>query len=865
MPETREPTLASVPIPDELAGMCLFSTVVFPLDVVSVQLNRPRSLRMITANPGESAIVACFFPRDPEATDVTTAEELLPVGVACRVIHRMRMPNETVQVVFQGLRRIKLKQVLRAEPFLSMRVEAIDEREPRGSDVDGLIYRCMEMVDALVKGDTGYPPEMVNILRMNIAGGGRFADLIGAHLNWPVSVKRRIVGMESVRDRLRLVEETLQESVAKVQVEGEVAQKTRANLDARQREHLLRAQLKTIRAELGLEGDGEAETADLRERVAAADLPEETRAAAVRELERMGAMPAASSEYHVARTYVSWILDLPWGLAPRPRVDLEKARQILERDHHGLEDVKERILQFLAVRCLKDDPRGPILCLAGPPGVGKTSLGKSVAEALGRPYVRVSVGGLRDEAEIKGHRRTYVGAMPGKILQALKRAGARDALFMLDEIDKMGSDVRGDPSSAMLEVLDPEQNAAFLDHYLDLPFDLSRVFFVATANVLDNIPGPLRDRMEVVTLSGYTLHEKREIARRHLVPRVLEEHGLTASDLTIDDEALAALIEGYTREAGVRELQRKLAALCRQRALEVAGGAPSSSRGDDLSPSKVGTLSPSKGRGSASKAAARRKGPLAVSPLAVSPLAVSAADLERLLGPAPFEPTDRALDPQVGVALGLAWTPAGGDILSIEAALVPGKGQIKITGRLGEVMKESFEAAYSWVRSVAEELGIDPEEFLRHDVHLHVPDGATPKDGPSAGVTIATCLASLYTGKPVRSDLAMTGEITLKGRVLPVGGIKEKVLAAHRAGVKTVLLPAANRKDLARLPEDVKAQLTFVLTEDARKNLEAALMPIYLPGVRARAVVKPLPPPAGLPIPEARAREGRRTRGVRED
>jgi ATP-dependent Lon protease len=795
MPETREPTLASVPIPDELAGMCLFSTVVFPLDVVSVQLNRPRSLRMITANPGESAIVACFFPRDPEATDVTTAEELLPVGVACRVIHRMRMPNETVQVVFQGLRRIRLKQVLRAEPFLSMRVEAIDEREPRGTDVDGLIYRCMEMVDALVKGDTGYPPEMVNILRMNIAGGGRFADLIGAHLNWPVSVKRRIVGMESVRDRLRLVEETLQESVAKVQVEGEVAQKTRANLDARQREHLLRAQLKTIRAELGMEGDGEAETADLRERVAAADLPEETRAAAVRELDRMGAMPAASSEYHVARTYVSWILELPWGLAPRPRVDLEKARQILERDHHGLEDVKERILQVLAVRCLKDDPRGPILCLAGPPGVGKTSLGKSVAEALGRPYVRVSVGGLRDEAEIKGHRRTYVGAMPGKILQALKRAGARDALFMLDEIDKMGSDVRGDPSSAMLEVLDPEQNAAFLDHYLDLPFDLSRVFFVATANVLDAIPGPLRDRMEVVTLSGYTLHEKREIARRHLVPRVLEEHGLTASDLTIDDGALAALIEGYTREAGVRELQRRLAALCRQRALEVAGGAPSSSRGDDLSPSKVGTLSPSrvgtlspsKGRGSASKAAAKRKGPLAV----------TAADLERLLGPAPFEPTDRALDPQVGVALGLAWTPAGGDILSIEAALVPGKGQIKITGRLGEVMKESFEAAYSWVRSVAEELGIDPEEFLRHDVHLHVPDGATPKDGPSAGVTIATCLASLYTGKPVRSDLAMTGEITLKGRCCRWGHHEKVWRRTARASRRCA---AGDNRDLARLP-----------------------------------------------------------------
>jgi ATP-dependent Lon protease len=791
-----------------------------------VQLNRPRSLRMIQAHAGESTMVACFFPRDPEANEAVSPEEFLPVGVACRVIHRMRMPNDTVQVVLQGLRRIRLKAVLESEPFLRFKVEPLEEREPRGTDVDGLIYRCMEMVDTLVKGEGGYPPEMVNILRMNIAGGGRFADLIGAHLSFPVAVKRLLVATESVRDRLRLVEETLEEAVARVKVEGEVAQKTRADLDARQREHLLRAQLKTIRKELGMDSDGEAEVADLRERVRAAGLPEEAEQAATRELDRMASMPTSSSEYHVSRTYVSWILDLPWHLPTRPKIDLKKAQKILDRDHFGLDEVKERILQFLAVRRLKDDPRGPILCLSGPPGVGKTSLGKSIAEALGRPFVRISVGGLRDEAEIKGHRRTYVGAMPGKIIQALKRAAARDAVFVLDEIDKMGADARGDPSSAMLEVLDPEQNAAFLDHYIDLPFDLSRVFFVATANLLEAIPGPLRDRMEVVTLSGYTQNEKAQIAKRHLVPRVLAEHGLTTKTLEITDEAVATVVERYTREAGVRELQRRLAQLCRQRALEVAQG------------SRDG-----KGKGKGGKGG---KG-------AATSARVTAEDAERLLGPPPYDRAERVREPQVGVALGLAWTPAGGETLSIEATLVPGKGASKITGRLGEVMRESFDAAFSWVRTMAEELGIDPEIFSRHDVHLHVPDGATPKDGPSAGVTIATCLASLYSGKPVRADLAMTGEITLKGRVLPVGGIKEKVLAAHRAGVKTVLLPAANRKDLARIPAEVQKDLTLVFTDDARKNVEAALMPIFLPTRGERRVqTRTQEPPAGETRPASR-------------
>jgi len=783
------------PVPAEVPGLCLRSTVVFPFDVVSVQLDQARSLAMIHDHPGDAQIVACFLPRDRDAEIVEDEEDFLPIGVACRIIHRMKMPNDTVQVVFQGLRRIRLLEVLQTRPYFRFRVEEVVEREPRGVDVDGLIYRSMEMVDHLVRAEGGYPSEMVNILRMNIAGAGRFADLIGAHVRFALGLKARIVSTEDVRERLRIVEEALEEALARLEVEADVAKKVKRDLERTQREHLLRAQLKTIRKELGIEGDTEAEVLELRDQIAAAGLPPEVEATARREVDRLAGMPTASSEYQVARTYVGWILDLPWKLAQRPAVDLRKARRVLDRDHHGLEDVKERILEFLAVRRLRKDPRSPVLCLVGPPGVGKTSLGKSVAEAMGRAFVRISVGGMRDEAEIKGHRRTYVGAMPGKLLQALKRAGARDPVFVIDEIDKMGHDARGDPSSAMLEVLDPEQNDAFVDHYLDLPFDLSRVFFVCTANVIEEIPGPLRDRMEVVTLSGYTRLEKLAIARRHLLPSVLDECGLSARLLAFEDEALLALIDGWTREAGVRELKRALLRIARKRALEVAG-----------------------------KAEDRRRR-----------VVVDGAGLDRWLGPRRHEATARAGEPVVGVAAGLAWTAAGGDLLFFEATRYPGKGRIRVTGRLGEVMRESAEAAFTWLRSVAQDLGIPAEDLEGADVHLHVPEGATPKDGPSAGVTMATCLASLFTGRPVRADVAMTGEITLKGRVLRIGGVKEKVLAAHRAGIRLVLLPAANERDLEDVPAEVRKDLEIRFTRHALENVRAALLPIYLPdAVRPR-------------------------------
>ncbi len=827
------PDLHDVEIPEHVPAVVLASSVVFPYDVVSVQVSKPQGLRLLEQNPGDSVIVACLFPKDPDTDQLERLTDVLPVGVACRVIHRMKMPNDTIQVVFQGLRRIEAKEIVRTEPYLVCRVAEVKVREPRGPEVDGLIYRCMEMVDELIRVEGGYPSEMVDILRMNIAGGGRFADLVGAHLNLPLAVKRKVAATADVADRLKILEDVLEEGIARVRVEQDVGQKVRVEIDRRQRETLLRAQMRAIRKELGEDGDTDQEVADLRERVKALGLPKEVDEAASRELDRLAQMSTSSAEYHVVRTYVGWILDLPWNVTSRARIDLEKARAVLDRDHFGLQDVKERILEFLAVRRLKKDPRGPILCLAGPPGVGKTSLGRSVAEAVGRPFVRVSVGGMRDEAEIKGHRRTYVGALPGKVVQALKRAGTRDPVFMIDEIDKMGNDPsRGDPASAMLEVLDPEQNASFTDHYLDLPFDLSKVFFIATANYLDDIPGPLRDRMEVITLAGYTREEKFHIARRHLLPKVAAETGLGPDQVEWTDAAVRAVIDGWTREAGVRNLERLLGSICRKVALKVAAGTVEKDEQDVVGRAEDAKL-PAKGKaGGGAKAGKEPKGRGAAAK--PSHVVVDAADVGTYLGRPHFTDEGRAREPSVGVATGLAWTAGGGTVLFIEAQAMPGGGRVVITGRLGEVMRESVDLAFSWVRSHAEELGIPVEAFRTQDVHVHVPEGATPKDGPSAGVTIVTALVSLFTGKPIRTDLAMTGEVTLKGRVLPVGGIKEKVLSAHRAGIRKVLLPEGNRRDLDDLPEEVRAEMDVLFTADVRSNVTEALMAVVLPESQAR-------------------------------
>ncbi len=805
MPTADDPPLKDAPIPEVVPAFVLTTTVVFPFDVVSIQVSRPRDVRLLEANPGDNVIVACLFPRGTDGEAPVQLDGLFPVGVACRVIHRMKLPSETMQVVFQGLRRIEAKEVLATDPWMRVRVEPVEPREPRGPEIDGLVYRCMEMVDELVRNEASYPREMVDILRMNIAGAGRFADLVGAHVNLPLPVKRKVAVTANVRDRLKVVEDVLEEAIGRTRVEAEVGQRVKVELDARQREAILRAQLRAIKKELGEEG-GEAEVEDLRERLKAAGLPEEAEAAASRELDRMAGMSASSAEYHVARTYVSWLLDLPWNATSKGRLDLVKARAVLDRDHYGLDDVKERIVEFLAVRKLKKDPKGPLLCLVGPPGVGKTSLGRSIAEAVGRPFVRVSVGGMRDEAEIKGHRRTYVGALPGRILQALKKAGARDPVFVVDEMDKMGSDaMRGDPSSAMLEVLDPEQNATFLDHYVDVPFDLSRVFFIGTANVLQDIPGPLRDRMEVIHLAGYTREEKFHIARRHLLPKAVGDNGLKPDQLEVTDEALRAVIDGFTREAGVRNLERLLGRIARKTARKVADG-------------------------SATK------------------VVVGADDVEALLDTAPYHDEARAREPAVGVATGLAWTAGGGTVMFIETLAMPGGGRVHLTGQLGEVMKESADLALSWVRANADELGIDDAVFQRHDVHVHVPEGAVPKDGPSAGVTLVTALVSLFTEKPVRVDLAMTGEVTLKGRVLPVGGIKEKVMSAHRAGIRHVMLPEANRRDVKEVPDEVAREMTITYATDVRQNLAAALLSVVVPDARHRRRLE-TPPSTGAVLP----------------
>jgi ATP-dependent Lon protease len=776
--------LQDVRIPEELPGFVLLSAVVFPFDVVSVQLDRARSVRMVEDNPGPDVLVAALYPSDE--TDAASKEphgRVLPVGVACRVIHRMRMPNQTMQVVFQGVSRVRCQEILRTDPYHRYRVEVADGREPKGPDVDGLVYRCMELVEELVRSDPSYPDELVQLLRLNIAGPGRFADLIGSNLRLSLQEKRRIAATPGPRERLELVEDLLREAVLRRRVEADVTKEVHRDIDRQTRDSILRAQMAAIRKRLGDEPDAAKDLDDLRARVSAADLSPHARDAAETELARLARMPPGSQEYQVARTYVGWLLDLPWNARSGAPVDLVQARRILDRDHYGLDDVKERILEFLAVLGSHEASSGPILCLVGPPGTGKTSLGRSVAEASGREFLRISVAGITDEAEVKGLRRSYVGAAPGRILQGLKRAGTRDPVFMIDEIDKMGSgESRGDPASALIEVLDTETNEAFVDLYLDVPFDLSDVFFMATGNVVFDVARPLRDRMEVITLPGYTREEKREIARRHLLPRALRRTGSDPEAVDFTPDGLDAIIAGYTREAGVRSLDRALARACRRLALLRSMGKPAPSRVD----------------------------------------AAAALDL---LGPPPFADDPLAREPQVGVATGLAWTADGGVVQMIEVLAMPGSGHIVVTGRLGDVMRESADIAYSWARANAGALGIDDDKVRDLDLHVHAPEGGVRKDGPSAGVALATAIVSVFTGRPVRPEIAMTGELTLRGQVLAVGGIREKVSASLRSGVSRVLLPAGNRKDVGSLPDHLRTGIEFAFFEHLRDYLDVALLP----------------------------------------
>jgi len=764
----------------ELPALVLHSSVVFPDDVVSIQLPDDSLRTDVVAELDQSdpRVVTVFAKGD--CGDPETLDDVRPVGILCRVVQHMSVPGGGLQVVFQGLQRVSLEAFRdeRHRHFATVELLGPDEDDP---ELDDKVLDVLDLVQEVLGRENNYPEDLEQILRLNMRGAGRFADLVAAYLNFPLSVKREVAAIRDVKERIETVETALHLELARHRVEDDVHQRVRSQIDERQREQYLRQQLKAIREALGEDAGGEADVDELAQRLAKANLPEEARDTCLREIRRLRSVAPSSAEYQVIRTYVGWLLDLPWSMRTEDRLDLDRARAVLDEDHTGLDKVKDRILEHLAVRQLNPGRPAAILCLVGPPGVGKTSLGRSVARALGREFVRMSVGGLRGEAEIKGHRRTYVGAMPGKILQLLKRCGTANPVLQIDEIDKMGSDHRGDPSAAILEVLDPSCHAEFYDHYLDIGFDLSDVFFLVTANLMETIPAALRDRLEVVRIGGYTHDEKLKIAQNHLVPRSLDKSGLPEGHVSFTPRGLAHVVEGYTREAGLRELERSVEAVCRKVATRYVRGE-------------------------------------------TSRVVIGRQKVRDLLGPERFRTGPARRSSEIGHVTGLAWTEAGGALLSIEATRMPGKGALVTTGSLGDVMKESARAALSWLRAHAFELDVPEESFDGTDVHIHFPEGATPKDGPSAGVAIATCLASLFTSRPVRADLAMTGEVTLRGRVLEVGGIKEKLLAAHRGGIERVLIPKENLKDVEEVPQEVRDAIEIIGTEDVAENICEALL-----------------------------------------
>ena len=754
--------------------------VLFPGMVLPVSMGRERSISAAQYAVKAERPVGILMQRNPEA-DVPTPDDLATVGTVAVILRYVTTPDGSHHIICQGEQRFRVLAYLDGFDFMVARVERIadvgaeDDREIEARYVQ-LKARAVEVLKLLPK----VPEEMLQAVQ-GVEGAGMLADLVAGYMDIKPAEKQELLEEVNLRARLDRIIDMLAHRIEVLNLSRDIDQRTKASIGQREREFLLREQLKEIKKKLGEDGgDNAAEVAELHKAIDEAGMPEEVDKQARKELKRLERMSDSSAEYSMVRTYLDWLLEIPWK-APEPdAIDVAQARQVLDADHFGLEQVKKRIVEFLAVRKLKPGGHGPILCLVGPPGVGKTSLGQSIARALGRKFARVSLGGVHDEAEIRGHRRTYIGALPGNIIQALKKAGTRGCVMMLDEIDKLGTGMHGDPSAAMLEVLDPQQNNTFRDNYLAVPYDLSQVIFIATANMLDTIPGPLRDRMEVLHLAGYTQEEKREIAKRYLVQRQLEETGLTPGQFTITDEALMRIIRHYTREAGVRNLERQIGAVCRHVAVRIAEG-------------KAQTQT------------------------------IDAPDLADILGQPKFENEVALRTGMAGVATGLAWTPVGGDILFIEASRTPGSGRLILTGQLGDVMKESAQAALTLVKSRVSALKLEPAVFEKVDVHIHVPAGAVPKDGPSAGVAMFIALASLFMDQAVRSQVAMTGEISLRGLVMPVGGIKEKVLAALAAGISTVMLPARNRKDLEEVPEQARAQLEFIFLDDVEQALRGAI------------------------------------------
>jgi ATP-dependent Lon protease len=772
---------ASQPLPDALPVLPLRDTVTFPETLTPLAVGQERSKQLVNDVLGANRMLVMVASRDPE-NEEPGPDDLYDVGVVGVVARMMKVPDGSLRILVQGTQRVRLGPYVAEQPYLVARIAELPDVVEPSPELEALTRNVQSTFSEIIE-QIPYLPEELQLAVANIEDPSALGHLIAGALRIGTEEKQKLLEEVDVAKRLRHLARILARELEVVQLGTQIQSQVQSEVDKGQREFFLRQQLKAIQAELGEGDEQQAEVNELRERIEAAELPEQARKAADRELSRLEKLPPAAAEHGVIRTYLEWLVELPWAKQTEDNLDIGHARKVLDADHYDLEKVKDRILEYLAVRKLNPESPGPILCFVGPPGVGKTSLGRSIAKALGREFERISVGGVRDEAEIRGHRRTYIGALPGTIVRALRDAGSRNPVFMIDEIDKMGADFRGDPASAMLEVLDPAQNDSFRDHYLDLEFDLSDVVFIATANVLDTIPGPLLDRMETIELAGYTLDEKKHIARQYLVGRQVAANGLKPSQIEFTDAALTAIIEEYTREAGVRNLERQIGTICRKVAREVAEGKT------------------------------RRK------------VTISGKKARQLLGRRRVFAEQRRRTKEPGVATGLAWTPTGGDVLFIEATAMPGAGKLTITGQLGEVMRESAQAALSWVRGHWRQVApkLDESWFAEHDIHIHVPAGAVPKDGPSAGVAMTVALSSLVSGRPVRNDVAMTGEVTLTGQVLPIGGLKEKSLAAQRAGIKRVIVPERNEGDVAEIPEHELGGLEFVFVDEVSKALDVAL------------------------------------------
>ena len=757
-----------------LRGLLVYPTMVLHLDV-----GRDKSVQALEKAMVDNHLIFLTTQKDL-SIDVPIEEDLYRLGTLTKVKQMLKLPNGTIRVLIEGLKRAEIIEFLDEPDYFLVKLQMHEDDETVDTEDQALMRTMLEYFEQYIKISKKISAETYSAVS-DIEEPGRMADIIASHLPLKLNEKQDILELKNVKDRMKRVIEIIHNEKEVLNLEKKIGQRVKKSMERTQKEYYLREQMKAIQKELGDKDGKTGEVAELTEKIEEAGMPEHAKTAALKELDRYEKVPSSSAESAVIRNYIDWLINIPWSKTTNDDINIEKAERILNRDHFGLEKVKERVLEFLAVQKLTNSLKGPILCLAGPPGVGKTSLARSVASSLNRNFVRVSLGGVRDESEIRGHRRTYVGAMPGRIIQGMKKAGTINPVFLLDEIDKMSGDFRGDPSAALLEVLDPEQNHNFSDHYIEEPYDLSKVMFIATANDLASIPGPLRDRMEILSIAGYTEIEKINIAKDHLLPKQIEEHGLTKGQLQIRDEGIQQIVRYYTREAGVRGLERKLASICRKTAKIIVSG--------------------EKKR-----------------------VVVTDQNVEEYLGKTMFHYGQAEKEDQVGVATGLAYTTVGGDTLQIEVSLSPGKGKLVLTGKLGDVMKESAQAAFSYIRSKVTELGIDPDFHEKNDIHIHVPEGAVPKDGPSAGITMATALASALTGKPIRKEIGMTGEITLRGRVLPIGGLKEKSLGAHRAGITTIICPKENEKDLDDIPESVRNELEFIFVSHVDEVLDLSLI-----------------------------------------